>query len=244
MPKTSVISRKPLVLKTRKGWSGGQSGNSGQTRTIQDRLLNMIKPCFTNCPMYETCTKIQNRPPNPGDVCLDQAYSVRLFLTIFESLLKGSPTDNMKQYLAFVLASQMNILAEMAANIDELGVMVEEEVTDVISGTVTKRMALNPAVIPFTKIAEKLSITPESMLLTPKSIADNKHEEDLQKTLGEIIGLATQFADDAVDMISQNALPGGGNGKKALDVGRRETPVDSKNGTGVVVEPESEDSDS
>ncbi len=242
MPKTSVISRKPL--KTRRAWSGGQSGNLGQTKTIQDQLLNMVKPCFKSCPMYATCTNIQNRPPEPGDICLDQAYTVRLFLTIFESLMNGSPTTDMKQYLAFVLASQMNILAEMAANIDELGVMVKEKVTDVSSGNVVERMALNPAVIPFTKIAEKLAITPESMLLTPKSIADNKHEEDLQKTLGEIIGIATQYADDAVDMISQKALPGGGNGKNTMDVGRRKETFRDGDGTGVTVGTESEDSDS
>lgn len=154
------------------------------------------KPCRTTCPKYP-CSLVDDGQVKPGDSCMDKTTYVQAFAAIIDAV-ENKSMDGMHGLMAAEIASTLQMLHDLKAQVTELGPMIGipmltsegEVVTRKDGSEVMGKWVPNPGWPVVLKTLEVLGISLPEALATPQAQSKAKVEKDnadaMQQALGGI----------------------------------------------------------
>lgn len=163
----------------------------------------MGKPCRTTCPKYP-CSLVEDGEVKPGDTCLDKTTYVQAFTALIDAVQNQS-MDGIHGMMAAEIASTLQMLHELKAQVTELGPMIGipminndgQVITRKDGSEVIGKWVPNPGWPIVLKTLEVLGINLPEMLATPQAQAKAKTAESATDAMQQALGGIFQRAEAA-----------------------------------------------
>ena len=149
--------------------------------------VTTMKPCKTTCEKYP-CELIEENKVEPGEACLDMVFVVQTYEAIIKAV-KKKEYDDFNEIAAFNISQSIEVLRMCQEDIMREGTMVKSEKYDAFGRVIGYEIKPHPSLFAVIKLADKLGMTPQEAMITPRQIAKQGNEEEGVKSIGDLMGM-------------------------------------------------------
>lgn len=179
---TGPVTPEGKAASARNNWRHGKYSAASRSQDWFKTVMG--KPCQSTCPQYP-CSLVEQGQTQPGGDCLDKRVFVQSFDAIITTLQTGE-LENMHGLLASKVAGALQILEQMRQAVSDK-LTVEKALYSKSGELLGHETVLNPLLMSYIKMLEKMGINLPELLATPRAKAKDDNDKDGNDNLGDFL---------------------------------------------------------
>ena len=159
-------------------------GNANAYKTgehARNRIRQFFRPCKSTCPQFP-CELVDDKDTAPGSACLDKKNLVQSIHAVMKAMNNGK-MDDLRELMAVQIGQGMEVLANLADDINTYGVKHLSEKIDKEGNVIGQELKINPSLLPYAKLMETLNATPRDFMLTDSAREKQKDDKEAVETV-------------------------------------------------------------
>lgn len=169
--------------------SAASAGNRNAWRhgSYAASFINKMRPCLSTCPHYP-CELVEEGETAPGEDCLDKAEVLRFYRAVHDAIAEKK-YDAFNELAALQIGNAIKVIDMLMEDLLRDGTVVKREKHDAKDNLVIEYVT-HPSLLALPKLLADLGLSAAEFLITPRSLKKANAEEELPKTLADMMSRA------------------------------------------------------